>query len=255
MEKQIYQQLEKIIREAGAMMLAREKFEVMEKGDVANIVTSADLALQNYLVENLKPLIDDATFIAEENGVFELSDQYTWVIDPIDGTTNFAYDLKHSCVSIGLLHEKKPYFGMVYNPYLDELFVGLKDQGAYLNGKKITVNNNNLNSSLCVVGTSPYVKELADKTFENLKTLFLNARDLRRSGSAALDLCYVACGRYDLFYESYLSPWDYAASGLIIQEAGGIIDAIEPEVWTYEHPIGVIAGNGNNFLALKKCLK
>ncbi len=249
-KNEIVKQMIAVAKEAGAFILNREVLRVDQKGDVANIVTNMDIAAQELILSRLTTILPEAKVIAEENNTFAFDEGYVWVVDPIDGTTNYAYDCKFSCVSIALLHEKAGYLGVVYNPYLDELFVGIKGEGSTLNGKSIHVNETKLKSSLIVVGTSPYAKEKANLTFDNLKKLFIYGRDIRRSGSAVLDLCYVACGRYDAFYEASLAPWDFSAASLIIQEAGGLVGTTKEEIWGYEKSIPLIAGNEQNFHAI-----
>ena len=182
-----------------------------------------------------------------------MNDGYVWVVDPSDGTTNYAYDYKFSCISIALLNHKEPCLAVVYNPYLKEAFYAIKDQGAYCNDKKIKVTTHSLSSSVCTIGTSPYYKEYADITFERMKKVFKNCRDIRRSGSAALDLCYLAAGRIDAFYEQKLSPWDYAAGTLIVKEAGGIIDSLD--CFCFDQPISIVAGNPVNYEDFKNTLE
>lgn len=244
-----------IAKEAGWQIKNERNFEIKEKGDVANIVTSMDIKIQQSVLSKLEPLIEGASFYAEENGKRDMTDGYVWVVDPIDGTTNYAYDLKTSCISIGLLYEKQGYMGVVYNPYVDECFYALRGHGAYVNGNPIHVTDTPIYASLFSVGTTPYDKDHADETFEKIKRLFLTGKDIRRSGSAAIDLCSLAAGRYDAFYECALAPWDYAAAGTIIEEAGGIIDTMDPYTWGYEGSITIVAGNPNNINELKELLK
>lgn len=237
---------------AGKLILNRESIDVQEKGDVSNIVTSMDIKSQEYILARLTKLLPEAKVIAEESTNNEFDNGYVWCVDPIDGTTNYAYDAKMSCISIALLKEGKGYIGVVYNPYSDETFVGVKGHGAYLNGKAIHVNTYPLSASLISVGTTPYNKEMADITFEKMKNIFKHCRDTRRSGSATIDMCYVACGRYDGYYEYVLAPWDYAAVATIIEEAGGVINTADPFTWGYTKSITIIAGTKTNFDELKK---
>lgn len=244
-----------IAKEAGIRIKNDRDFSVSEKTDAANIVTTMDIQIQNFILGRLEQLLPEAKVIAEEDNVHSFDNGYVWIVDPIDGTTNYAYDCKHSCISIALLNENDGYIGVVYNPYLDELFYAKKGEGSFLNGKPLNVTERSMNESLVIMGTAPYRKDKADYTFEIAKRLFVNGRDIRRSGSAVLDLCYVACGRYDAFFEADLAVWDRAAASLIISEAGGIVEAIEPDVWNYERSIGVIAGNKNNIKDLKALVK
>lgn len=249
----ILEQVKQIAKDAGRFMVEGTIQSVQSKGGISNIVTDMDVKTQTFIMERLLPLIAHAQVFAEEKQNQVLSNAYTWIIDPIDGTTNYAYDFHHSCVSIALAKDKQPLLGVCYNPYLDELFYGAKGLGAYVNGKELKVSTNEMSSSLILCGTSPYKKEVADMTFACLKDLFLQGRDLRRSGSAVLDLCYVAAGRVDAFYEESLSFWDYAAASLLIQEAGGEIETLGGS-WGNLEPIGFLAGNKENMQDLCKII-
>lgn len=244
-----------IAQEAGQFMKDNREFTVHEKTDAANIVTTMDIEVQKMIISRLQKLLPEAKIIAEENETNTFDTGYVWVIDPIDATTNYAYDCKYSCISIALLHELEGIIGVVYNPYLEETFHAVKGEGAYLNTTNIAVNQNNIKNSLIVVGSSPYKKELADYTFSTIKQLFLNCRDIRRTGSAVLDICYVACGRFDAYFEASVAPWDYSAATVILKEANGIIEPIAPDIWGYEGSIGLIAGNTENFIQLKQLTK
>ncbi|MDF9824835.1 myo-inositol-1(or 4)-monophosphatase [Breznakia sp. PF5-3] len=253
--KQILDEMIKIAQEAGKYIKDNRAFKVMEKSGAANIVTTMDLEVQEMILKRLSEILPEAKVIAEENEFNNYDDSYVWVVDPIDATTNYAYDCKYSCISIALLNKLEGVAGVVYNPYLDETFYAIKGEGAYLNNKQLQVNSNDLSNSLIVVGSSPYKKSEADYTFDTLKQLFLHGRDIRRTGSAVLDICYVACGRFDAYFEANVAPWDYSASTVILKEANGIIEAIEPDVWGYGKSIGLIAGNKNNFSTLKSLTK
>ena len=242
--------IELIARNAGLKITQVTSMEIMEKGGSANIVTNMDLASQRYIMSECSKLIPEATFIAEEENISEISDGYTWVIDPIDGTTNYAYDYKHSCISIALLHQKRGVIGVVYNPYLNEAFVGVNGEGSRVNDQPIHASENKLSDALVLIGTSPYNKEKADKTFDMAKKIFLNCRDIRRSGSAELDLCYVASGRVDAFYEERLSPWDFAAGEVILRNANAKFHVLEPDTFGYSKPVGVVAANSQCFEAM-----
>lgn len=241
MRMYMIERVKEIAIQAGNMML--EGFQqIHEKTDIENIVTNKDIEVQEYIISELKRILPEATFLAEESTSYQENDGYQWVIDPIDGTTNFAYDYHHSVVSIGLLKDHEVVLGVCYNPYLDEMFHALKGKGSYVNDKRLQVNHHNLTSSLVLCGTTPYVKEKAEVTFENMKTLFLKARDIRRGGSAVLDICYIAAGRGDVFIEELLSPWDYAAASLILQEANGVMHIFNG-TWGFQGMLGMIAGN------------
>ncbi len=243
-----------VIKDAGRMILHSCATTIEQKGDVANLVTDMDRKVQEFLIERLQEIKPDSHFLAEEEDVHVVKDGYLWILDPIDGTSNYAYDYQHSAISIALLYDREVIMGVVYNPYLDELFHSVKGEGAFLNEQKIGVKDHTMASSLILCGTSPYHKELVNQSFAILKELFIQGRDLRRSGSAVLDLCYVACGRVDAFFEYRLSPWDFAAASLIIQEAGGIIECPN-DVWGFDKAITIIAGNKHNISSLRNIVQ
>lgn len=233
------------LRHAGRMMLTSPITEIKDKGDIANLVTDMDLKVQNFLVQALSSIIPNCSFLAEEDEVHEEKDGYMWVIDPIDGTTNYIYDVHHSAISVALVYEHEAILGVIYNPYLDEMFVAGKGSGAYLNEQPIRVSKNSIGESLIMCGTTPYDKAYAQVTFDVMRRMFMAGKDIRRSGSAVLDLCYLACGRVDGFFEQRLSPWDFAAGVLMILEAGGRIMTINGGI-QYSKGVGIIAGNANN---------
>lgn len=238
------QQIAAIAKKAGAFIVNSKVSAVTEKGDVANVVTDIDVKSQQLIIGECLKCLPESGFLAEEDNCRQISDEFTWVIDPIDGTTNYMYDYRHSCISIALYYRRKGLIGVVYNPYMDECFVGIEGVGSSCNGKKICVSGNAFREALVMVGTSPYNKALADETFAIMKQLFLKARDLRRSGSAALDLCYLAAGRIDAFYEHNLQPWDYGAGTIIVRNAGGVVEALTAGALDELMPTGVICSNG-----------
>lgn len=218
-----------LMRECGKIMLSAHDIESNEnnitaKGGDGNFVTVFDVKVQETLIKGISELLPDARFLAEEkdNSSEDFSKGYCFIIDPIDGTTNFIHDMRASAISVGMLYNGEPVFGAVFSPYADEMFVANKGEGAYLNGNPIKTASRPLCEALFSFGTSPYYRsELAEHSFDVAKRLFMKCSDLRRSGSAAIDLCFLACGRTDIFFEDLLSPWDYAASFVIVNEAGG----------------------------------
>lgn len=244
MQKNLAKEIESIAKKAGSYIVNNEIGKVIQKGNVSNVVTDIDVKCQQFIIKECSKCLPGSSFLAEEEGQQQISQQFTWIIDPIDGTTNYMYDYHHSCVSIALYYQKKGVIGVVYNPYLDECFVGIEGVGSTCNGKEIQVSDHNFNEALVMVGTSPYDKTLADKTFEIMKKIFLQTRDIRRSGSAALDLCYLACGRIDAFYELMLQPWDYGAGSIILRNAQGIMEPITENALEELKPTGIIGSNG-----------
>lgn len=224
-----------LMRECGKIMLSAHEVEkengaVEVKEGAANFVTRYDKAVQDRLIGGLSEKFPEASFLAEEkdNSDSTASCALLFVIDPIDGTTNFIHDMKCSAISVGVFSYGKPLFGAIYNPYFDEMFIANAGGGAYLNGKKITVSARPLAKALVSFGTAPYYRDrYADSVFNAAKKVFVQCADIRRSGSAAYDICCVACGRTDAFFEALLSPWDYAAGSIIISEAGGKCTAFD----------------------------
>ncbi len=250
-------EISEIARQAGLLIksCSVSPNKASEKEGKGNFVTEFDMKIQRFLKEKLKDLIPEAEFFGEENGEDDMRPcRLAFVVDPIDGTTNFIRDFKHSCISICLLKDNLPYIGVVYNPYLDEMFCAQTKNGAYLNGNPIRVSNMGLNNSLISFGTSPYYIDKADKTFETAKTLFKYAADLRRCGCAALDICYVAAGRCDLYFEYTLSPWDFAAGSVILKEAGGIIITSGYKELDYTKKCAVVASNPVIFKEFKNLI-
>ena len=151
-------------------------------------------------------------------------DNSFWILDPIDGTTNLIRDYHLSAVSLGLYENGEITFGVVYNPFTEELFYGAKGEGAYLNGAPIQVSNQpEFKDAVVSFGSSPYEKNRAKELFPIFYNIFMNCADFRRTGSAALDICYVACGRQHAYLEQNLKPWDYSGASIILREAGGVI--------------------------------
>ena len=240
-----------LIREAGKIMTGARDIEdaVSEKGgDSANMVTVYDVAVQNFLMSEITKLIPDAFFFAEEkeNNAADLQRDYCFVIDPIDGTSNFVHNYKHSCISVALFSRGEIKFAAIYDPYQDEMFSATKGEGAYLNGRPMKVSDRDMPHAIVAFGSTPYYKDtLGPKTFELAYELFRACSDVRRPGAAALDLAYLAAGRNDIFFELILSPWDIAAGDLLIKEAGGVITNEKGGDIDFSAPSCVLAANPN----------
>lgn len=249
------EKVRKIITETGHYLAGASISQTTCKGGNANFVTDLDVLVQNRLVKALTPLLPDAAFLLEESD--EIPDQadYTWVIDPIDGTKNFINHYNESAISVALIYRNTGLLGMVFNPFKDEFFSALKGQGAYLNGAPIHVSDSDLSKAIICLGTAPYYTELHEKVIRCMEALYPLCGDFRRSGSAALDLCYVACGRADAFIEYRLCAWDYAAASIIIQEAGGCVSSTDLPAWDYTAQSGVLAGGPVLFADFEKTIK
>ncbi len=242
-------ELEAVIRAAGDLMRRvpdHVRENPSEKAGSANFVTEYDLAVQEQLKAALAPLFPDAVFFAEEDGesARALGAGYTFIIDPIDGTTNFMCGYNTSAVSVGLLADGKPVFGAVYDPYRDEYFMATAGGGATCNGRPIHVSKRPLGRAIVSIGSAPYQKSfLAPTTMAMTTDLFLTFADFRRSGSAALDICHVAAGRTDAYCEPILAPWDFAAGSLILAEAGGLASNFRGETIVQGRPNACVFGS------------
>lgn len=222
----------------------RDELNVDEKSGRANFVTAYDKKVQEILRAGLLEIVPDAGFVGEEDEQQAFSDQGKFfIVDPIDGTTNFIKDYHLSCISVGLIVDGKAQIGVVFNPYLDELFYAERGKGAYCNGKPIHVSDEPLEHGVVLFGTSPYHEDLSEASFKMAFEYFKKALDIRRSGSAAWDLCCIAAGRAELYFELILCPWDYAAGGLIVEEAGGIVTDVNGQPIRYDQSCSLIAKN------------
>ncbi len=226
---------------------------IAEKSGDSNFVTKYDVAVQNLLLGALGEAFPDACFFAEEKENNTLTDDLTFIIDPIDGTTNFIRGLRHSCISVGVCEDKTPLCGMIYNPYSDLLYFAVRGEGAYLadapsvsgfeRARRLSISDCHLSETLAVFGSDPYHKShTADITLRGARILLEHSLDIRRSGSAALDLAYVASGCYGIYFENCVSPWDYAAGRLIVTEAGGVVTRVDGSVMPIAEVTTILAG-------------
>ena len=246
-EQEILNQITKAMRECAQIMLQADRSQIRadEKTGKANFVTKHDKMVQDVMQKKLLQILPEAVFVGEEEDIHaSIEKGLAFIVDPIDGTTNFIKDYRVSAISVGVTKDGKPYMGAVYNPYLDEMFTAISGQGAFLNGESIHVSKEPLEHGIVIFGTAPYYEELAEKTFELAYQYFKKSMDVRRSGSAALDLCNVAAGRAELYFELRLSPWDFAAASLIVTEAGGVVTQMDGSPITYSVPCPVLAANG-----------
>lgn len=246
-----------VARDAGQLLL--EKFgrgiAVHKKGDY-NLVTEADLASERLIVERIKSHYPKHSILAEESGntVVIEDNVWKWIIDPLDGTTNFAHGYPCFCVTLALEHEGEIVVGVTFDPTRNELFSAERGRGASLNNKPIRVSSTEeLSESLIVTGFPYNFKERPDFA-RYLNEFLLRSRAVRRDGSAALDMAYVACGRFDGFWEEGLSPWDMAAGVLLIEEAGGQVTAYNQAKFSIYSP-SILATNGLIYSQMAEVLK
>ena len=245
--KQLTEQVIEIARQAGQYIKSQQKsihqIKIQAKG-VHNYVTEVDKNSEVFIVRELKRLLPESGFIAEEGTAgAQKGEEFNWIIDPLDGTTNFIHGLMPVAVSIALQQNEQTILGVVYEIGSDEMFYAYEGGGAFLNGDKIQVTKTaNLDDTLLATGFPFYDYSRLDRYMEVLKHFMKVSHGLRRLGSAATDLAYVACGRFDGFFEYSLSPWDVAAGAFIIEQAGGkIADFQGGQNWLYGREI--IASN------------
>ncbi len=201
-----------------------DKAHRIEFKGAIDIVTEMDTKAENLIIKTLKNTFPDHGILTEESQEQKTNSEYRWIIDPLDGTTNYSHGFPVFCVSIALEKNGEIILGVVYNPMLNELFTAEKGKGAYLNNKKIKVSDiKELTKSLLATGFPYDVRTSEQNNIANFARFAVKAQAIRRAGSAALDMCYVACGRFDGFWELKLKPWDTAAAMLIINEAGGMV--------------------------------
>lgn len=212
-----------IVKDAAKLFENRRAAEEITVKGVADFVTSVDLSVQNFIQQKLQEKYPEIQFLGEEMTAAEMNlDQPTWVLDPVDGTTNLIYDYHVSVISLALVDKSQPIMGIVYNPYLKELYYAEEGKGSFRNGEPIHVREaKGMEDALIAIGTSPYYKEYAASNFELFHKVYAACKDIRRSGSAAYDLACVACGRLDGYFERSLKIWDFAAGVVLVREAGG----------------------------------
>lgn len=234
-----------ITREAGDFLKGkiREEVRVDYKGEI-NIVTEADHMSEAMLLSRIRSRFPDHDILTEESAGVRQGSACRWIIDPLDGTTNYSHGYPVFCVSVGFEKKGETVLSVVYNPMLDEMFVAEKGKGAFLNGRKIRVSKNReLTKSLLATGFPYDIRENPDNNINYFNVLALRAQAIRRAGAAALDLAYVAAGRFDGFWELNLHPWDTAAGCLLVLEAGGCVTDLFGGEFSIRSP-HVLATNG-----------
>jgi myo-inositol-1(or 4)-monophosphatase len=224
---ELCKEIEKAAKETGHFIMSEaEGFDIekAERKGFNNFVTHVDRGSERMLVEKLGELIPEAGFIVEENTISKKSTGYVWVVDPLDGTTNFVHGIHPYAVSIGLMHKGEIVAGVVHEASGSETFTAWKGGGAWLNGKRINVSKAD-KASLSLIATGFPYKDFSqlDNYLACFNWMLRNTHGVRRMGSAAIDMAYVACGRYEVFFEYSLNPWDVAAGTLLVREAGGVV--------------------------------
>jgi myo-inositol-1(or 4)-monophosphatase len=214
-------------------------FTISNKEGINNLVTEADHASEKAILSVIRAAFPDHQVLAEETGELVQDSTYKWIIDPIDGTVNFAHGIPLNCVSIGIEYNGEIVLGAVYNPHMNEFFLAEKGRGATLNNRPISVSKETRALNSCLVTGFPYTYINAPNgPLEVFEKFIRKGVPVRRLGSAAIDLCWVAAGRFDGFYEHKLEPWDSAAGYLIVEEAGGkVTDHQGNKFSIYQHKV------------------
>ncbi len=260
--EQLLQEAMRIARLAGAKIKELRDADALTEDMKAGVelVTNADLISNDIIKSEIHKLWPDHEFLSEEDTVrnYDIK-KPTWIIDPIDGTVNFANGHQMAAVSIAFAENDAVRAGVVYNPFMHELFCAAENSGAFLNGNPIRVKDVSTLKTCLVATGFPYVRTKADtrEIFARMERLLLNIGDFRRLGSAALDICWVACGRLQCYYEAHLSPWDVAAARLIAKEAGAAVGYFKPPADTLPDDIrcdNLIVSSPTVFEELKQLL-
>ena len=246
----LQKQIEKLALTAGEKILhadadALHDVTVTTKSSRRDLVTSMDLEIQRMLTMELKKLVPECRFLCEESipeladamitDADEISRGICFIIDPIDGTANFVHGNRHSCTSIAMTADGETQVGVIYDPYRE-------GYGCYLNGEELPVFDASMKNEITVFGTAPYDDSTNGPTFRLAQKLYEVSADVRRTGSAALDCCWTACGRFGLYAELSLSPWDFAAGKLIAEETGCIVTTIDGQPLTFEGKPTILCG-------------
>ena len=230
----------------------RGELRVRTKSGRRDLVTSMDLEIQKMLVKRLDLLAAPCSFLCEEElsleGIHQIRDPQEirkgvcFIIDPIDGTANFVHGIRHSCTSIAMTVRGETMIGVIYDPYREELFSACKGRGAWLNGHRLPSFDSPLSEVIAVFGTAPYDDSTNEMTFRLAHCLYELSADVRRTGSAALDLCWTACGRFGLYAELGLSAWDFAAGKLIAEETGCRVTDIDGNPLSFDGKPSILCG-------------
>lgn len=234
--------------EAGARVLEHyftsKNLQISNKEGINNLVTEADHASEKAIMDTIKEQFPDHFILSEEAGEMATGSEYKWIIDPIDGTVNYAHGIPICCVSIGIEHQGSMIMGAVFNPFLKEFYFAEKGAGALLNGELIAVSKETDVNKACLVTGFPYTYlDVPNGPLEVFSRFIRRGVPVRRLGSAAMDLCWVAAGRFDGFYEHKLQAWDSAAGFLIVEEAGGKVTDFKGTYYSPYQP-SILATNG-----------
>lgn len=239
MDKELVNGFLGCMRQAGQVVRDQwdEPRQISFKGRI-DLVTQTDLAVEKLLSESLPALVPGSTVLGEESHTSLVPGDLTWIVDPVDGTTNYAHKIPLTAVSVALWKQGRVEMGAIYLPVLEELFWAVRGQGAFLNGEAISVSvEDSVQRSVIATGFPYSVYSEVDDVCARLRSVMLASQGVRRLGSAAVDLAYTACGRFEGFYETGLKPWDTAAGWLLVEEAGGRVSTLDGEYALGSHMI------------------
>lgn len=244
--RELMEQVIQAVKQAGSLMTAPDAVKTVTAKNPTDYVTNIDFAVQAALRSRLSELTPQVQFLGEEGQKQEIDPSRPfWILDPVDGTTNLIHHFRHSAVSLALAEYGQVVLGVVYHPYTEECFTARRNGGAFCNDHPIRVSRAAvLHDSLLSTGTVPGRRDLAEDAFRQMRLLYDHCQDIRRTGCASLDLCWVASGRLDGFVELALQPWDYAAGLLLVEEAGGRATAVDGSSLSLTQGGSVLASNG-----------
>ncbi len=238
------QQIVKVVREAGEIMLNRKDLTLYGKEGFGNFVTDYDLRVQDYLISHLAKHFPNAAFVSEEGDFAQLEQvpPERFVIDPIDGTSNFICGFLMSAISVAYFYADEPLYAVIYNPFTAEMFTAEKDKGAFLNEQRIAIKERDFAQGIMEFGSAPYNRENRQRAFKLAQELSYQLMDVHSCGSAALALANVAANRNILYFDFELSPWDFAAGYLLISEAGGQCSQIDGSPMQFSNKQSILCG-------------
>lgn len=236
----------RLVKGAGEILLDHfgQGVEVRSKSSEIDLVTEADLASERFIVKTIRSQYPEHSVLSEEKVGEERGSDYVWLVDPLDGTVNYAHRFPAFCVTVALQYRGDPILGVTYDPLRGELFAVEKGRGVTLNDRSLRVSETERLVQALVATGFPYKRAtIPDNNLAEFNRVLPKVQGVRRGGSAALDLAYVAAGRLDGYWESHLSPWDWAAGALMVQEAGGKVTDRNGQLWTFDSK-GMVATNG-----------
>ena len=249
------EEVARIVRRASSLMV-RKGFGIESKGTRENIVTTSDLAVQHFLMKELAALLPGSGFLCEEEDFVDTAHRDVWVIDPIDGTANYSRGIASCCISVALARDGEPVLGVVYSPWRGEMYTAVKGGGAYCNGEPLHVSDRPFENGLLFTALCVYRKELSRACSDIIYDLYMECNDVRRTGSAAVELCLVAAGKAELYFEIRLMPWDFAAASLVLREAGGTVCSFDGGLPPLFKPSLVLGANtAESCERLLKCVR